>query len=194
MKNVSLLVAAALTTVFFAFKPIETTTWTSDSVHSRVGFSVVHLGISNLNGSFNTYEAKLTVNNPDLSDAVVEFSGDAASINTNNEMRDKHLKSPDFFDAEKYPKFNFKSTSFKKKEKDEYTVQGQLTLHGVTKEITLIAKYNGTATNPQSQKQINGFHVTGTFKRSDFGVGASIPAMMVSDEVNLVADLELVKN
>jgi len=193
MKKVTLLAAAALTTMFFAFTPIETTTWTSDSVHSRVGFSVVHLGISNLNGSFNTYEAKLTVNNPDFSDAVVEFSGDAASINTNNEMRDKHLKSADFFDAEKFPKFNFKSTSFKKKGKDEYTVKGQLTLHGVTKDITLIAKYNGTATNPQSKKQLNGFHVSGTFKRTDFGVGASVPAMMVSDEVNLVTDLELVK-
>jgi len=194
MKKVSFLTVAALTTVFFAFKPIETTNWTADSVHSRVGFSVVHLGISNLSGSFNSYEAKLTTNNPDFSDAVVEFSGDATSINTNNEMRDKHLKSPDFFDAEKFPKFNFKSTSFKKSGKDEYAVKGQLTLHGVTKDITLLAKHNGTATNPQSQKQINGFHITGSFKRSDFGVGASIPAMMVSDEVNMVTDLELVKN
>jgi polyisoprenoid-binding protein YceI len=194
MKKVTLLVAAAVTTMFFAFKPIETTTWTSDSVHSRVGFSVVHLGISNLSGSFNTYEAKLTTDKPDFSDAVVEFSGDAASINTNNEFRDKHLKSPDFFDAEKFQKFNFKSTSFKKTGKDEYAVKGQLTLHGVTKDVTLIAKHNGTATNPQSKKQINGFHIAGTFKRSDFGVGASIPAMMVSDEVNLIADLELVKN
>jgi polyisoprenoid-binding protein YceI len=194
MKKVTLLVAAALTTMLLAFKPIETTNWTSDSMHSRVGFSVVHLGISNISGSFNTYEAKLSINKPDFSDAVVEFSGDAGSINTNNEMRDKHLKSPDFFDAEKYPKFNFKSTSFKKNGKDEYTVKGQLTLHGVTKDITLIAKFNGTATNPQSQKQLDGFHVTGTFKRSDFAIGASIPAMMVSDEVNLVTDLELIKN
>lgn len=194
MKKVSIFVTALTATLLLAFKPINTNSWSVDSTHSRIGFTVTHLGIANLSGSFNTYEVKVTGSKEDFSDAVVEMSGEASSINTANEGRDKHLKSPDFFDAEKFPKFTFKSTAFKKSGKDEFNISGQLTLHGVTKDVTLKAKHIGNATNPVSKKIMSGFKIVGTFKRTDFGIGASIPAMLVSDVVTLDADLELAKD
>jgi polyisoprenoid-binding protein YceI len=193
-KQLSAFAAVAFAIALLAFKPITTLNWTGDTVHSRLGFTVTHLGIAEFSGAFNTYEVKITGNEPDYSDAVVEMSGDVASISTANEARDKHLKSADFFDAEKFPKFTFKSTSFKKAAKNEYTVSGQLTMHGVTKDVTLKAKHIGNTTNPMSKKEMTSFKVTGTFKRSDFGIGASVPEMMVSDLVALNADLELAKD
>jgi len=194
MKKLAIFAAAAVATVFFAFKQVDVTGWVSDSVHSRLGFTVTHLGIADFNGSFGTYDIKITGSKPDFSDAVVEMTGDANSIYTGNEGRDKHLKSADFFDTEKYPNFSYKSTSFKKSGKDEYTVTGQLTLHGVTKDVTLKAKHVGNTVHPMSKKEMTGFKVTGTFKRSDFGIAPSTPSAMVSDDVTLNADLEFAKN
>jgi polyisoprenoid-binding protein YceI len=193
MKKLSIIAVAAFSILLLAFKPLNTIVWSSDTGHSRLGFSVTHLGIAELNGNFGTYDVKLTSSKPDYSDAVVQLTGEPASVFTGNEGRDKHLKSADFFDAEKFPKFEFKSTSFKKVNKNEYAVKGDLTMHGVTKEVILKAKQTGTVTHPMSKKEMVGFEVTGNFKRSDFGIGGSIPEMMVSDLVSLDADLELVK-
>ncbi|AEA42264.1 YceI family protein [Fluviicola taffensis] len=195
MKRTLTIVAAAFAGLSLSFTLATSSIWSSDAVHSRLGFSVVHMGVSDLNGSFNTYEAKITSANTDFSDAKVEVSGDISSINTASEMRDGHLKSADFFDAEKFPKFTFVSKSFTKvaKSKNEYTVVGDLTLHGVTKEVKMTAVHNGTVTNPRSKKEVSGFKMTGSFKRLDFGVGATTPVEAASDEVKITADLELVK-
>ena len=119
----ALLIASAATT--FA------QTWTADKAHSRVGFNVTHLSVAELGGTFNSIDAKLTSSKPDFTDAVVEFSADVNSINTDNEQRDGHLKSPDFFDAAKFPTLTFKSTSFKKVSDKKYKVSGNLTLKGL---------------------------------------------------------------
>lgn len=169
-------------------------TWKSDGVHSRFGFSVTHLGIASFSGSFKDYKISITNNAADFSDAVVELTAETKSINTDNEMRDKHLQSPDFFDAEKYPQITFKSTAFKKTGAKTYKVTGDLTLHGVTKKVELDATLVGTAVHPQSKKDLVGFKVTGTIKRSDFGIAAGMPAAMLSDEVTLDGNFEFVKD
>jgi len=191
MRKVFTVVAAAL---LLSFTVLEATSWKADSVHSRFGFSITHLGIATFSGSFKEY--KLTVKNTaaDFSDATVELSAATASINTDNEMRDKHLQSPDFFDAAKYPEFTFKSTSFKKVKDKTYKVTGDLSLHGVTKPVVLDAVLVGTAVHPQSKKDMVGFHVTGSFKRSDFGIATGMPAAMLSDEVKIAGDFEFIKD
>jgi polyisoprenoid-binding protein YceI len=117
------------------------------------------------------------------------------SIDTEVEMRDNHLRSADFFDVATYPKMNFKSTSIKPTgEKNRYKLLGDLTLHGVTKPVTLDLWYRGTLENPMSKKLTSGFQATGTIKRSDFGIGEKFPAPMISDEVKIKADGEFIKN
>jgi len=169
-------------------------TWTVDKAHSRLGFNVTHLTVAELGGTFNTIDAKLTASNPDFTDAVVELTADVNSINTDNEQRDGHLKTADFFDAAKFPNLTFKSTSFKKVGDKKYKVSGNLTLHGVTKPVVLDVVFNGTTTNPMSKKTIAGFKITGVIKRSEFGIAPSMPAAMLSDEVALQASTEFAKD
>lgn len=185
-------------TIIAAFVFLSSTTfaqtWAIDKAHSRLGFTFTHLAIAELNGNFNSFDGKLTSSKPDFSDAVVELTADVNSINTGNEQRDTHLKTADFFDAPKNPNFTFKSTSFKKVGDKKYKVTGDLTLHGVTKPVTLDAVLNGTATHPMSKKQLAGFKVTGTIKRTDFGISPATPTAMLSDDVNLVAGIEFAKD
>jgi len=169
-------------------------TWSVDKAHSRLGFTVTHLSVAELGGTFNTVDAKFTSAKPDFTDAVIELTADVNSINTDNDQRDGHLKSPDFFDAAKFPNFTFKSTSFKKVADKKYKLSGDLTLHGVTKPVVLDVVLGGTSTNPMSKKTVAGFKITGTIKRSDFGVAASMPAAMLSDEVGLQAGFEFTKD
>jgi polyisoprenoid-binding protein YceI len=168
-------------------------TWNLDKAHSRLSYGITHMGISESEGSFKTVDAKLTSAKADLSDAVLEVTADVTSLNTDNEMRDKHLKSADFFDAEKFPTLTFKSTSFKKVSGKNYKVTGDLTLHGVTKKVTLDAVFNGTATNPMNKKTSEGFKFTGTIKRSEFGIGASMPPAMLGEDVKIIGNAEFVK-
>lgn len=165
-------------------------TWKSDPAHSRLAFSVKHMSISEITGNFKSFEATVQSSKPDFSDAVINLKADVNSINTEVEMRDNHLKSADFFDAAQFPELSFKSNGIRKTGKDTYTVTGDLTLHGVTKPVTVKLLFNGTALNPQSKKTIAGFQVTGTIKRSDFGIGSKFPPAAVSDEVTIKADGE----
>lgn len=169
-------------------------TWSVDKAHSRLGFNVTHLAIAELGGTFNSIDAKITSAKPDFSDAVVELTADINSINTDNEQRDGHLKSADFFDAAKFPTLTFKSTSFKKVSDKSYKVSGNLTLKGVTKPVVLDVVLGGTSTNPMSKKTVAGFKISGTIKRSDFGVAASMPTAMLADEVTLQAGAEFTKD
>ena len=169
-------------------------TWTADKAHAKVGFTVTHLMLSEVDGNFKTYDAKITATKPDLSDAVFELTADINSINTDNDRRDGHLKSPDWFDATQYPTLTFKSTSFQKVADKKYKLTGDLTMHGVTKPVTLDAVLTGPVTmDSQRGKQDKaGLKISGTIKRSDFGVGSGSTAV-VSDEIELKAAGEFVK-
>ncbi|WP_432708581.1 YceI family protein [Pedobacter sp.] len=187
------LFAAVLSTTLFAFKPAAEFIWGADTAHSKLGFEITHLMISDVQGSFKKFESKITASKDDFSDAVVELSADVNSVNTDNEKRDAHLLNADFFDAEKYPTLTFKSTSFKKVATNKYKVAGNLTFHGVTKPVVLDATLRGISNNQATKKTIAGFKVTGTIKRSDFNFGTKYATAMLSDEVMLNANTEFVK-
>jgi polyisoprenoid-binding protein YceI len=190
MKKIILVSATAL--LLFAFRAVDSTTWTADSAHSRFGFSITHLGVNEIQGDFKKYECAITTSKEDFSDALVDVSADISSINTENEKRDEHLKSADIFDAAKFTTLSFKSKSVKVLGNNKLKISGDLTMHGMTKPVELDASYR-KGMNPMSKKDVMGFHISGTVKRSDFGIGASFPAPMLSDEVMLVADGEFGK-
>lgn len=171
-------------------------TWVLDKAHSRVGFSITHMMLSDVDGHFSTFEAKITAAKADLLDAVFEFSTDINSINTGNERRDGDLKGDKWFDTAKYPTMSFKSTSFKKVADNKYKVSGDLTMHGVTKPITLDATMMGPKQMPGRDGKPGpekvGFTMSGSLKRTDFGVGSS-GAMPVSEEVALRVNGEFTK-
>lgn len=180
-----------ITALVVSISALAQTTWVEDPFHSKLGFTVTHLGIADVPGYFNEYDVTITATKPDFSDAVVELSVDVNSINTQVEPRDNHLRSADFFDVEKYPKMTFKSNSIKKLKKNKYELTGDLTLHGVTKQVKVNMIYRGTTTNPNANgAPVAGIQITGTIKRSDFGVGDKFPAPMISDEVQIKADGE----
>jgi polyisoprenoid-binding protein YceI len=194
MKKLILNASLAITAVFCSFTVINNTTWSYDNNHAKVGFSVTHMLISDVEGSFKKATATFTTTKDDFTDAVVEMTADAGSITTDNEKRDAHLQSADFFDVAQFPSLTFKSTSFKKsKEANTYVVKGNLTMHGITKPITLTA-VSKTGTNPMSKKTIAGFKITGKLNRLDFAIGTSTPSAIVSDEVLINANAEFVKN
>ena len=174
----------------------QTSTWKVDPSHSKVNFSVSHLVISEVDGTFKTFTASLTTNAVDFSNAKFNFEIAINSINTDNQKRDGHLKSEDFFYAEKYPKMVFKSTSFKKIKGNKYTLKGKLTMRGVSKNISLNVKYGGTAKDGYGNTKA-GFIITGTLNRIDYGVAWNAKTEQggwtVGEEVNLVIKLEFVK-
>ena len=165
-------------------------TWKSDKAHSQLKFDITHLGISTVSGAFTDFDATITSAKPDFSDASFSLTAKTASINTGVEKRNDHLKSPDFFDAAANPELNFKSTSFKKVSESKYQLTGDLTMHGVTKPVSLDLIYRGTVTNPSSKKAVAGFRATGTIKRSDFGIGPKFQVPLLSEEVIITADGE----
>lgn len=165
-------------------------TWTVDKAHAKLGFSITHLMISDVEGNFKAYEATITSAKDDFSDAVFDISADIAAINTDSEGRDKDLQGERFFDAAKFPKLTFKSTSFTKVEGNKYKLAGDLTMKGVTKPVELQVVINGPI--DRRGKKVIGIKVSGIIKRTDFGVGGSGNAM-VSEEVTLIANGEFVK-
>src|ERR1019366_2104904 len=144
-------------------------TWTFDNAHTAVKFGVTHLVISEVEGEFKKYSGKVVSKNDDFTDANVEFTIDVSSINTDNEMRDKHLKSDDFFNAEKFPNISFKSTSLKKVSGNKYLLEGDLTIRDVTKKVKLDVVYNGTVKDPYGNTKA-GFKISGTINRFDYNL------------------------
>jgi polyisoprenoid-binding protein YceI len=145
------------------------TKWTVDPVHSSVKFAIEHLVISEVEGSFKTYNGNIISAKPDLSDAKIDFNVDVNTIDTDNEMRDKHLKASDFFDAEKYPSMAFKSTSFKRISGNKYQLTGNLTIRGITKPAKFDVIYGGIAKDPYGNTKA-GFKATGVINRFDYGL------------------------
>lgn len=187
-KLFSLLIVAFISTSIFA-----QTTWNADPNHSKLTFTITHMGISDTAGLFNKFQASATAGKADFSDAVFELSVDVPSINTQVEMRDNHLRSADFFEVEKYPTMTFKSSSITKVSKGKYKLNGNLTLHGITKPVTMDLWYRGTNENTDQKSSTAGFQLTGTLKRSDFNIGPKFPEPMLSDDVQIKADGEFKK-
>jgi polyisoprenoid-binding protein YceI len=171
-------------------------TWTIDPAHSEVQFKVRHLVISTVTGSFKNFEGKVESDKDDFSDAKISFSANVDSIDTNNEQRDGHLKSPDFFDAASHPKLSFASTSLTKKRGSVYTLKGQLTLKGVTKPVEFEADHGGVGKDLYGNT-VAAFEITGKINRQDFGLTWSAlteaGGAVVSDEIKLHINIELKK-
>lgn len=186
-KQVMLFFSALL----FSVSAFAQTTWVEDPMHSKLGFTVTHLGIADVPGYFDEYDVTITASKPDFSDAVVELTAQTKSINTQVVPRDNHLRSADFFDVEKYPTLTFKSTSIKKLKGGNYELTGDLTIHGTTKSVKVNMLHRGTTANPNAVgAPVAGIQITGTIKRSDFGVGPGFPPPIISDEVRIKADGE----
>jgi polyisoprenoid-binding protein YceI len=171
----------------------QTNTWRNDKMHSKLTFTVTHLMVSDVDGLFKNFDVIITSSKADFSEAVFELKADVASINTEIDMRDNDLKSSGWFDAATYPFITFKSTGIKTDGKDKYKLTGNLTMHGVTKAVTMNLIYRGTIQNPMNKKDDAGFKLTGTIKRTDFNIGSKYPSAMVSDEVKIKADGEFAK-
>ena len=192
MKKISLILA--LIAVFLTFNLNAQTVWKQDPNHSKLGFVVTHLSIADVTGYFTTFDVTVNSSQADFSDAVIEMTADINTINTGIEARDKHLKSADFFDAATYPIMTFKSTSIEKSGDKTYKLKGNLTMHGVTKEITVELIHRGTIQNPMANNaDVAGLQILGTIKRSDFNIGSTFPDFAISDEVRIKADGEFSK-
>jgi polyisoprenoid-binding protein YceI len=165
MKKIILLAVVALAqTVLFA-----QTKWNVDNVHSTVKFSVPHLVISEVEGNFKKFNGSLISSKTDFADAAVDFTIDVNSINTDNDMRDKHLKGDDFFNAEQYPNMVFKSTSFKKLSGNKYALYGNMTIRNVTKPVKFDVVYGGTAKDGYGNTKA-GFKATTKINRFDYNL------------------------
>ena len=174
---------------------MTTTKWSIDPTHSSIGFVVKHMMFTNVRGNFEKYDAKITSNEADFSDATIEFSADIDSINTNNADRDKHLKSADFFDVEKNPKLTFKASSFTQTG-DNYEIAGDLSMHGVTKFVKFPAEFSGMMTDPWGNTKA-GLNISGKINRKDWGLNwnsaLETGGILVSEDVKLEIELQLAK-
>lgn len=176
-------------TFLFVMVSFGQKTYTLDKYHARLGFSATHFGISHVEGNFKTFDATLQANKEDLTDAVVTLSAEVNSINTEVEYRDNDLKSPNYFDAAKFPALTFRSTSFRKVSGKNYELSGNMTIHGVTKPVVFNVIFNGTAITSM-KKPTAGFTITGQINRLDFGIGSSPLTSGVSNEIELRSNVE----
>jgi len=174
----------------------QETKWSFDKAHSKIQFDVAHMVISEVSGQFQEYEGGVVTSKEDFSDARIDFSIAVKSIDTDNEDRDKHLRSADFFDVEKYPQITFSSKEIKNVGKHQYQLTGNLTLHGVTKEVVLDMKYGGTAKDPYGNIKA-GFKITGLINRTDFGLKYNsvmeTGGILIGEEVTIICKVELIK-
>jgi len=172
------------------------TVWAIDPTHSELLFKVKHLMITNVKGEFRSFNASLESVGTDFSKAKVSATIDADSIFTNNTDRDNHLKSADFFDVENHKELTFEGTSFTKLDEDNYQLKGNLTIKGVSKEITLDVEFGGIAKDPWGNEKA-GFSLSGKINRKDWGLNwnAALEAggVMVSDEVRINGEVQFVK-
>ena len=163
-------------------------TWKSDGAHSKVGFAITHLMISEVEGHFSDFEITATASDTfDNAEFMVDIK--TTSIDTDNTNRDNHLRSDDFFGAETHPAITFKSNTFEKTGDKTFKLTGDLSMHGVTKTVTLDGKVNGIITDQRSQKLKAGLKLTGTINRLDFGVGGE--TVSLGNDVDLTINLEM---
>jgi len=194
MKKIQLLIAVFLLTATFGYGQSN---WKIDASHSNVIFTVSHMVVSEVSGYFKIFEGAVSAKDDLFKDAKITFSADAASINTDNEKRDEHLKSDDFFSTAKYPKITFVSKSFKKVKNNKYKLTGDFTMKGVTKQITLDVTYNGTVKDPWGNTRA-GFKLSGELNRFDYNLKwnnvVEAGGAVVGKTVTIKCNIELVKN
>jgi len=173
-----------------------TTKWSLDPTHSEVQFKVKHLMISTVTGQFKKFEASVETEGNDFATAKINFSADIDSISTNNEQRDAHLKNADFFNSEKYPKLTFESEKLEKAGDDNYKLQGNLTMLGVTKPVTLNVELGGIVNDPWGNTRA-GFTIHGKINRKEFGMlfnhVTETGGLMLGEDININAAAEFVK-
>lgn len=163
-------------------------TWKADKAHSKVGFGITHLMISEVEGNFREFEIEATADDA-FSDPSFTVEIKTASIDTDNDRRNEHLRSADFFNTEKHPLITFKTTSIETTGEKTFKLTGDLTMHGVTKPVTFVGKLNGIITDQRSQKLKAGLKLTGTIDRLAFGVGGETPTL--GDDVEMTVNLEM---
>ncbi|MGN6181983.1 MAG: YceI family protein [Mucilaginibacter sp.] len=183
MKKLNLLLAfVALQTAVFAQG-----TWKLDKMHSHLKFTVSHLSVSDVDGAFTDFDVTINTGKADFSDAKFTLTAKAASVNTGVDMRDNDLRSDHFFNVAAYPTISFTGAVAGTTSPGHYKLTGNLTIHGVTKPVTMDLWYRGTINNPMTKAPDAGFKLTGTLKRSDFGIAPSYPAAMIGDEIAIEA-------
>lgn len=173
--------------------PQRATKWVLDKAHSNIRFTVTHMVVSEVEGSFKAFDGSFVAEKADFSDARVSFTVDVNSINTDNENRDKHLKSDDFFNAEKFPQVKFESTAFKPQGDNKYKLEGNLTIRDITKPVTFDVTYGGTITGGRGAKA--GFKAKATIDRFEFGLKwnrlTEAGGMTVGKNVDVTVNIEL---
>lgn len=197
MKKLIITTVAVLFSVSAVFSQVK---WKVDKSHSKLGFSVDHMMVAETEGKFKIFDGTASSKTEmDFTNTEISFTADVASINTEDPKRDGHLQSPDFFDAAKFPTITFKSTSMKLngQGKTSYDLEGDITMHGVTKHVKLLAiGASNTVKDPYGNLK-NGFKVTGVINRKDFGLNWNVAleagGVMVSEEVNINCNIELNK-
>ncbi len=170
------------------------TKWTVDASHTNVGFSVKHMMVSKVRGSFAGFEGTIEGNPEDLSGAAIQFKIDASTIQTNSEDRDNHLRSADFFDTETYPAITFISTDTVKKGSSKYDITGDITIKDVTKKITFEAAFEGIGKNPWGV-DVAAFEAEGKISRKEFGLtwnqALEAGGVLVGDDIKITIDLQM---
>ncbi len=173
--------------------PLPTGTWAVDPVHSSVEFHVKHLGIATVKGQFTDFEGTLEVG---ADGARASGSVEVASVDTREPQRDEHLRSADFFEVESFPRIEFVSTAIRPLADDEFEIDSNLTIHGVTRPVTLKAVLEGTETDPQGNERV-GVSATAQIDRSDFGMkfNAALGSgnLVVSDKVKILVEVSAVR-
>jgi polyisoprenoid-binding protein YceI len=170
----------------------QTSTWAIDSNHSQADFQIRHLAVSTVRGAITGAKGTVILDEKDITKSKVEATLSTATVNTGTEARDKHLKSPDFFDVEKNPTITFKSTSITKSG-DKLQMIGDLTLGGVTKSVTLDVDGPAPPQKGQGGKIISGFSASGVIKRTDFNFGPKFSSPTLGDDVKFTIDVEIDK-
>ena len=172
------------------------TKWTLDPTHSELGFKIKHLMISHVSGSFKSFKAEVVMEGENFSSAQIQLTAEMASIFTNNEQRDTHLRTSDFFEVDRFPELTFESTRIEKLDGDTFTLHGNLTLKGVTKPVQLNVEYSGVTKDPWGGERV-GFVVTGKIKRSNWGVNFNAAletgGVALGEEVRINSEIQLVK-
>jgi polyisoprenoid-binding protein YceI len=173
-----------------------TTTWTIDPAHAEIGFAVRHLMLSTVRGRFGTVNGTITVDENDPNTAKIDVTVDVTSVDTRQEMRDNHLRSPDFFDVANHPTMHFVSKRIEGDVTGTFKVIGDLTIRGTTKQVTLDVTFEGRAKDPWGNDRA-GFSATGKINRRDFGLNwnqaLEAGGVVVSDEVKMTLDVEIVR-
>ena len=175
---------------------MKTTKWLLDPAHSELTFKIKHLMISNVSGAFKNFSAKVETEETDFSKANINLTAEMNSISTNNEQRDAHLRSSDFFEVEKFPQMKFTSTRIEQTDEESFNLYGNLTLKDVTKPVKLNMEFNGIVKDPQGQEKA-GFLVSGKINRSEWGINLNVAletgGLMLGEDVRIQSEVQFIR-